>query len=86
MKQEKDFINAYKENNPNVNKKKRLFGSPNSSFIEIKCGECQQIRTTFDHAKTIIKCKGCGILLGKPTGGKLEIHGNAKYLKLKNHE
>eukprot|EP00477_Mikrocytos_mackini_P000007 GAHX01000007.1.p1 GENE.GAHX01000007.1~~GAHX01000007.1.p1 ORF type:complete len:83 (+),score=17.82 GAHX01000007.1:50-298(+) len=80
MKLEKKLIDSYKSNDKTMNKKDRLFTSPDSGFIKIMCGSCQHIRITFNHAKRDISCTECDTLLGRPTGGKLKINSEAKVL------
>jgi len=46
---------------------------PVSTYIRVKCKDCGAETLIYSHATTEIKCKICGSLLAKPTGGKVKI-------------
>jgi len=41
-----------------------------SRFIRVKCEDCNNEQTVFDHPSTTVKCVVCGRTLILPTGGK----------------
>ncbi|KAI5188991.1 small subunit ribosomal protein S27e [Nematocida sp. AWRm77] len=54
-------------------KKKRLIPTPNSYFLDVKCGVCTSMTTMFSHSQVVIVCKSCSSVLAKPTGGKAKL-------------
>ncbi|OAF71134.1 40S ribosomal protein S27, partial [Intoshia linei] len=69
MARNTDLLNPKYETEKRKHKLKRLIPSPNSYFIDVKCGKCDKITTIFSHAQTHIRCHACAIILAKPTGG-----------------
>ncbi|MDP2672862.1 MAG: 30S ribosomal protein S27e [Nanoarchaeota archaeon] len=51
-----------------------------SKLIKIKCPRCGNAQTTYGRATTMVKCKGCNILLLKPKGGKAKIRAFIKHV------
>ncbi len=49
---------------------------PKSSFIKVKCNECEHEMIIFDHAKIKVNCKNesCDALIIEPQGGKGILH------------
>ena len=41
-----------------------------SSFVKVKCPDCDNEQTIFSKASTTVKCVVCGRDLAVPTGGK----------------
>merc|ERR1712117_517935 len=62
-------------------KKKRLVQSPNSHFMDVKCGGCYKIRTIFSHAQNVVVCPGCSTIMSTPTGGKAKLTSGCSYRK-----
>ena len=54
-----------------------LIKKPDSSFLKIKCSECETEMIVFDHAKMEIKCPkaDCSEILVEPQSGKALING-----------
>jgi small subunit ribosomal protein S27e len=54
-----------------------LIQKPKSSFLKVKCQECEHEMMIFDHAKTKIECQGnkCSAIIAEPLGGKAHING-----------
>jgi len=52
-----------------------LIPRPRSTFLRVRCTECENEQVLFDSATKEIQCNVCGNTLAKPTGGKVEIHG-----------
>ncbi len=48
-------------------------GIKKSKFIRVKCPDCENVQTIFDHPSTVVKCLVCGRTLAEPTGGKGKI-------------
>jgi|YelNatPaOPRAMG01_1025707.scaffolds.fasta_scaffold497211_2 small subunit ribosomal protein S27e len=55
---------------------------PRSSFLKIRCNQCSNEQIVFEKPASNIKCRVCGKLLVKSTGGKgeflaeiLEVYG-----------
>lgn len=48
---------------------------PKSSFIEVKCNECGNEQSVFDHPAGDVKCLVCEDVLVEATGGKGAIRG-----------
>ncbi|MGF7117244.1 small subunit ribosomal protein S27e [Methanobacterium oryzae] len=44
-----------------------------SNFLKVKCLDCGNQQTVFDHAASNVQCIICGKTLVKPKGGKSEI-------------
>ncbi|MEM1557314.1 MAG: 30S ribosomal protein S27e [Thermoproteota archaeon] len=43
---------------------------PRSSFIKVKCMQCSNEQIVFEKPASSIKCRVCGKILVKSTGGK----------------
>jgi len=43
------------------------------NFLKVKCLDCGNQQTVFDHAASTVQCIICGKTLVKPKGGKSEI-------------
>lgn len=56
-----------------VRKRKILIPQPKSRFLKVICKVCDAENIVFSHATFPVRCKVCGTLLVKPTGGKAEI-------------
>ncbi|OIR57932.1 MAG: 40S ribosomal protein S27 [Amphiamblys sp. WSBS2006] len=78
MQNKNELLYPSKEAEALKHKKKRLIPSPNSYFLDVLCGSCETVTTTFSHATAIVTCKKCSGLLGTPTGGKLDIVEGSK--------
>lgn len=48
---------------------------PNSKFLRVQCTECKGEQDVFGNASSEVKCKKCGNVLIKPTGGKAQVLG-----------
>ena len=48
---------------------------PKSKFLVVRCPDCGNEQTVFDHASTKITCLVCGATMVRPKGGKAEIKG-----------
>ncbi len=46
------------------------WGDSMSSFLKVKCPDCENEQVVFDHPAVIVKCLVCGRTLIEPTGGK----------------
>jgi small subunit ribosomal protein S27e len=44
-----------------------------SSFIKVKCPDCENEQMVFSKASTTVKCIVCGRDLAVPTGGKANL-------------
>ena len=47
----------------------------NSRFIRVKCEKCKNAQIIFNKPASIVKCKNCGEILAKPTGGLADVQG-----------
>ncbi len=56
-----------------VKRRKILIPQPRSRFIKVLCKSCGAENIVFSHATFPARCKVCGALLVKPTGGKAVI-------------
>jgi small subunit ribosomal protein S27e len=73
-----DLTNPSYDEEKRTHKLKRLIPSPNSYFMEVKCGGCNTTTNVFSHAQTVITCDNCKNVIAKPTGGKCKLtHGSA---------
>ena len=70
---EMDLLNNDLAFEETQHKLKRLVQNPNSFFLDVKCKQCQTVTTMFSHSQTIVYCRGCGIEIATPTGGKAKI-------------
>ncbi len=48
-------------------------GTYKGNFLKVKCLDCGNQQTVFDHAASTVQCIICGKTLVKPKGGKSEI-------------
>lgn len=55
---------------------------PRSSFLKVRCSQCSNEQIVFEKPASNIKCRVCGKLIVKSTGGKgkflaeiLEVYG-----------
>jgi small subunit ribosomal protein S27e len=53
-----------------------LIPRPTSRFLRVKCLSCESEQIVFSNASHTVKCRTCGEVIAKPTGGKAEIHGS----------
>ena len=70
---ERDLLHPTYESEKQKNKLKRHITAPNSYFMDVKCGGCNQSTTIFSHAQSTVTCEGCKNILCKPTGGKVKL-------------
>lgn len=70
---DRDLLHPSFEHEKQAHKLKRLVPTPNSYFMDVKCGGCSETNVVFSHAQTIISCNNCKNVLTKPTGGKCKI-------------
>lgn len=52
-----------------------MIEKPESNFIKVKCGECNNEQTIFNRASGRVECLVCGEVLAEPKGGKVELKG-----------
>ena len=50
-----------------------VVGDHRGNFLKVKCLDCGNQQTVFDHAASNVQCIICGKTLVKPKGGKSEI-------------
>lgn len=50
-----------------------IFSNHRGNFLKVKCLDCGNQQTVFDHAASTVQCIICGKTLVKPKGGKSEI-------------
>lgn len=79
----RDLLQPSFQNEKNAHKLKRLVPTPNSYFMDVKCGGCSEVSVVFSHAQTTIACNNCKNVLTKPTGGKCLITDGSAF-KVKN--
>jgi len=48
---------------------------PTSTFIKVRCNDCENEQALFSKASTTVHCHICGSKLAIPTGGKAKIKG-----------
>ncbi|GAA5262024.1 30S ribosomal protein S27e [Methanocalculus sp.] len=41
-----------------------------SSFVKVKCPDCENEQVIFEKASTVVDCIVCGTVLAETTGGK----------------
>lgn len=58
-----------------MKRRKILIPQPRSVFVKVRCPDCGNEQVLFSHSTLEVKCKSCGRVLAKPTGGKAEILG-----------
>ncbi len=56
-----------------VKRRKILIPQPRSRFLKVVCKTCGAENVVFSHATFPARCKVCGTLLVRPTGGKAKI-------------
>jgi len=56
-----------------LKRRKTLIPQPKSKFVRVRCPDCGNEQTIFDHASTLVRCLVCGRVLAKPTGGRAKI-------------
>ena len=69
----RDLLHPSVEQQRQTHKLKRLIPTPNSYFMDVKCGGCSETNVVFSHAQSVIACNNCKNVLTKPTGGKCMI-------------
>ena len=52
-----------------------LIPRPRSTFLRVRCTECENEQVVFDSATTEVNCNVCGNILAQPTGGRVKIIG-----------
>jgi small subunit ribosomal protein S27e len=68
-----DLLNPSAEQEKRRHKLKRLVQSPNSYFMDVKCGSCFAVTIVFSHAQSVVVCSSCNTVLCQPTGGRARI-------------
>ncbi|KAL6228247.1 hypothetical protein ACLB2K_002201 [Fragaria x ananassa] len=61
-------------------KLKRLWLTPNSFFMDVKCQGCFNITTVFSHSQTVV-CENCQTVLCQPTGGRARLTEGCSFRK-----
>lgn len=74
-----DILNLPYESQLYSHKLKRLVPSPNSYFMDVRCGGCTATTVIFSHAQNVISCDSCNNILAKPTGGKCVLTAGAAF-------
>ncbi|GEM_PF-91169 len=70
---ERDILHPTLEQERQTHKLKRLVPTPNSYFMDVKCGGCNETSVVFSHAQSVIACNNCKNILAKPSGGKCRL-------------
>ena len=70
---DRDLLHPALEAERQSHKLKRLVPTPNSYFMDVKCGGCNETAVIFSHAQTVVACNNCKNILSKPTGGKCKL-------------
>lgn len=70
---DRDLLHPTLEHERQSHKLKRLVPAPNSYFMDVKCGGCNETAVVFSHAQTVVACNNCKNILSKPTGGKCKL-------------
>ena len=70
---EMDLLNADPTQEEHLHKLKKLVQSPDSFFMDVKCKQCNEIKTIFSHAQTPYQCEQCVTPLCTTTGGKAKL-------------
>lgn len=52
-----------------------LIPRPRSTFLRVRCIECENEQVLFDSATLEVHCNVCGNTLATPTGGRVKING-----------
>lgn len=79
----RDLLHPTLESEKQRHKLKRLVPTPNSYFMDVKCGGCNETAVIFSHAQTVVACSNCKNILSKPTGGKCKLTEGSAF-KVKN--
>lgn len=80
---QRDLLHPTAEHERQSHKLKRLVPTPNSYFMDVKCGGCNETAVIFSHAQSAISCNNCKNVLTMPTGGKCKItEGSAFKVKV----
>ena len=69
----RDLLHPTYEEQKNAHKLKRIIPTPNSYFMDVRCGGCNEVNVVFSHAQSVVACNNCKNVLTKPTGGKCKI-------------
>ena len=69
---EMDLLNADSTQEEHLHKLKRLVQTPNSFFMDVICGKCNNIETIFSHSQTVV-CAPCGAPMCTTTGGRCKL-------------
>ena len=80
---DRDLLHPSLETEKQRHKLKRLVPTPNSYFMDVKCGGCNETAIVFSHAQTVVACNNCKNILSKPTGGKCKLTEGSAF-KVKN--
>ena len=51
----------------------RAYRENRSTFVRVKCPDCEHEQIVFEKASTIVDCQICGRIIAEPRGGKAEI-------------
>jgi len=51
----------------------RLNRENRSTFLRVKCPDCENEQVVFEKASTVVECNVCGRILAEPRGGKADI-------------
>ena len=52
-----------------------IISGPRSVFLLVRCSDCGNEQSIFDHVASVVHCNICGATLAEPTGGKSKIKG-----------
>ena len=63
----RDSLHPSLEEEKKKHKKKWLFQSSNSYFMDVKCPGCYKITTVLSHAQMVVLCVGCSTVLCQQT-------------------
>ena len=80
---DRDLLHPTLDTEKQRHKLKRLVPTPNSYFMDVKCGGCNETAIVFSHAQTVVACNNCKNILSKPTGGKCKLTEGSAF-KVKN--
>lgn len=80
---DRDLLHPTLETEKQHHKLKRLVPAPNSYFMDVKCGGCNETAVVFSHAQNLVACNNCKNILSKPTGGKCKLTEGSAF-KVKN--
>lgn len=54
------------------------FPKPESRFLKVKCGKCENTQVIFNSPAQEVNCSECGETLAEPTGGRGKILADVK--------